>query len=61
MQDKEGGQMEISEFMNADVLLGFFKDVMIIGFLPGFMITTILHLLGYGIFKTLSFLNIRNK
>lgn len=61
MQDKEGVQMDFSELLRADVLLGFFKDVMTIGFLPGFMITTILHLLGYGIFKTLSFLNIRNR
>lgn len=30
------------------------------GFIPGFMLCTILHLLGYGIFKGLTVLNIRS-
>ena len=51
--------MDISELMNAEVLVGFFEDVLMIGFLPGFMITALLHILGYGIFKAISFLNIR--
>lgn len=51
--------MSISELIDAETLIGFFKDVLAIGFLPGFMITAILHLTGYGIFKALSFLNIR--
>lgn len=53
--------MELSELINAEELVDFFIEVLEIGFIRGFMITTILHLLGYGIFKTLSFLNIRNK
>ena len=59
MPDKEGGGMEISQLMDSEVLVGFFIDVLTLGFLPGFMIVTLLHILGYGIFKTLSFLNIR--
>ena len=59
VRDKEGEWMEISQFMDSEVLVGFFIDIMQLGFLPGFMIVTLLHLLGYGIFKTLSFLNIR--
>lgn len=51
--------MELSQVIDAEMLLGFFKDVISIGFLPGFMLTTLLHLMGYGIFKALSFLNIR--
>lgn len=50
--------MEISQFIDTEMLVGFFKDVITIGFIPGFMIVTLLHLLGYGIFKTLSLLNI---
>ena len=52
--------MIISELIDAEILIGFFKDVIQIGFIPGFMITSIMHLLGYGIFKTLSILNIRS-
>ena len=51
--------MEIAQLIDAEVMVGFFKDVVVIGFLPGFMITALLHLFGYGIFKALSFLNIR--
>lgn len=52
--------MIISELIDAEVIVGFFKDVIEIGFFSGFMITTLLHLMGYGIFKALSFLNIRH-
>ena len=51
--------MEISQLIDADALIGFFIDVITIGFIPGFTLTTLLHLAGYGIFKALSFLNIR--
>lgn len=51
--------METLELIDAELLVGFFKDVIEVGFLPGFMITSLLHLLGYGIFKTLGYLNIR--
>lgn len=50
--------MEISQLINEEMLVGFFKDILTIGFIPGFMLVTLLHLLGYGIFKTLSLLNI---
>lgn len=51
--------MEISQLIDAETLIEFFKDVVTISFIPGFMITAGLHLLGYGIFKALSILNIR--
>lgn len=57
--DGKDGCMELSQLIDAEVLIGFFKDIIQIGFIPGFMLTTLLHLLGYGIFKTLSYLNIR--
>lgn len=51
--------MNISELIDAEMLVGFFKDVILIGFFPGFALTTLLHLMGYGIFKALGLLNIR--
>lgn len=51
--------MEISQLIDAEMLVGFFIDVIMIGFFPGFILTTLLHLMGFGIFKALSFLNIR--
>lgn len=52
--------MELSQLIDAEILVGFFRDVITIGFLPGFMMTALLHLMGYGIFKALSFLSIRH-
>lgn len=51
--------MDISQLIDAEMLVGFFIDVIMIGFFPGFILTTVLHFLGFGIFKALSFLNIR--
>ena len=52
--------MGLSQLMDAEMLVGFFEDVLVIGFIPGFMIAAVLHLLAFGIFKALSFLNIRH-
>lgn len=38
----------------------FVSTMLVCGFIPGFMLCTFLHLLGYGIFKSLTLLNIRN-
>ncbi len=38
----------------------FVSTMLVCGFIPGFMLCTFLHLLGYGIFKCLTLLNIRN-
>lgn len=51
--------MVLSQLMDAEILVGFFEDVLLIGFIPGFMTVALLHLLGFGIFKALSLLNIR--
>lgn len=51
--------MEISQLMDSEILIGFFTEVVQYGFIPGFILVTLLHLTGYGIFKALSFLNIR--
>lgn len=51
--------MNIS-YIETEMLIGFFKDMITVGFLPGFMICTLLHLVGYGIFKGLTLLNIRS-
>lgn len=55
--------MDVTHFIfnsvNIDILVGFFRDIVSVAILPGFMITTGLHLLGYGVFKALSCLNIR--
>ncbi|MBD5505357.1 MAG: hypothetical protein HDR09_16895 [Lachnospiraceae bacterium] len=51
--------MEISQLIDAQLLIEFFKDVVTLGFIPGFMLAALLHLSGYGVFKALSFLNIR--
>lgn len=51
--------MGFEQFLDAEVMIGFFKDVVTVGFLPGFMLTTVLEFLGYAIFRTLGFLNIR--
>lgn len=51
--------MDISLYLDTEMLAGFFKDMVVIGFLPGFMLTACLHLLAYGIFKALAFLNIK--
>lgn len=51
--------MDIS-YIETEMLIGFFKDMITVGFLPGFMICTLLHFLGYGIFKGLTLLNIRS-
>ena len=51
--------MELAQLLDAEVMIGFFKDVVTVGFLPGFMLATVLEILGYAIFKALSFLNIR--
>lgn len=51
--------MELAQLLDAEVMVGFFKDVVTVGFLPGFMLTTVLELLGYAIFKAMGFLNIR--
>lgn len=58
MQDK-GVHMDIS-YIETEMLIGFFKDMIAVGFLPGFMLCTALHLIGYGIFKGLTLLNIRS-
>lgn len=50
--------METAQLIDVEIMIEFFKDMVRFGFIPGFMITTGLHLLGYGIFKALSFLNI---
>lgn len=47
-------------YIETEILIGFFKDMITVGFLPGFMICTLLHLVGYGIFKGLTLLNIRS-
>lgn len=52
--------MDISTYLDIEMLIGFFKDMVVIGFIPGFMLTAGLHLLAYGIFKALSFLSIRS-
>lgn len=51
--------MDIS-YIETEMLIGFFKDMITVGFLPGFMICASLHLVGYGIFKGLTLLNIRS-
>ncbi len=38
----------------------FVSTMLMYGFIPGFMLCTFLHLLGYGIFKGLTILNIRS-
>lgn len=38
----------------------FLGTMIVYGFIPGFMLCTFLHLLGYGIFKGLTLLNIRS-
>lgn len=38
----------------------FVSAMLVCGFIPGFMLCTFLHLLGYGIFKGLTVLNIRS-
>ena len=58
MQDK-GVHMNIS-YIETEMLIGFLKDMIAVGFLPGFMLCTVLHLIGYGIFKGLTLLNIRS-
>ena len=58
MQDK-GVHMDIS-YIETEMLIAFFKDMIAVGFLPGFMLCTLLHLVGYGIFKGLTLLNIRS-
>lgn len=52
--------MDVSVYLDTEMLIGFFKDMVVIGFIPGFMLTASLHLLAYGIFKALSFLSIRS-
>ncbi len=56
--------MDVSHFIlesaDLEMLVGFFRDIVTVGIVPGFMITTVLHLLGYGVFKALSILNIRS-
>lgn len=44
--------------MDADLLASAFRDVALLGFLPGFGAVTVLHLIGYGIFSAARFLNI---
>ena len=51
--------MDIS-YIETEMLIGFLKDMIAVGFLPGFMLCTVLHLIGYGIFKGLTLLNIRS-
>lgn len=51
--------MTIGQLLDEQVLLEFFKDVVTVGLLPGFMLTTVLEFLGYAIFRTLGILNIR--
>lgn len=43
-----------------EMLCDFLGNMIVYGFIPGFMLCTILHLLGYGIFKGLTLLNIRS-
>lgn len=50
----------MDESMIMESLNGFIKLMLEYGFIPGFMLCTILHLLGYGIFKGLTVLNIRS-
>lgn len=51
--------MGLAQLLDAEVMVEFFKDVVTVGFLPGFMLATVLEFLGYAIFRTLSLLNIR--
>lgn len=46
--------------MLAELTADFLSTMLMYGFIPGFMLCTILHLLGYGIFKGLTLLNIRS-
>lgn len=54
-----GKAMELAQLLDTEVMVDFFKDVVTVGFLPGFMLATVLEFLGYAIFKAMSFLNIR--
>jgi len=44
----------------SEMIADFMAFMVTCGFIPGFMLCTILHLLGYGIFKGLTVLNIRS-
>lgn len=44
----------------AEMAADFLSAMITHAFIPGFMLCTILHLLGYGIFKGLTVLNIRS-
>lgn len=50
----------MDESMFMEFLTEFIKLMLTYAFIPGFMLCTILHLLGYGIFKGLTLLNIRS-
>ena len=50
----------MDEKVLSDILTEFLKLMLTCAFIPGFMLCTMLHLLGYGIFKGLTLLNIRN-
>lgn len=43
-----------------EMMVDLLRNMTAYGFIPGFMLCTILHLLGYGIFKGLTLLNIRS-
>lgn len=50
--------------MDENMIVELFEELMKLmltgAFIPGFMLCTLLHLLGYGIFKGLTVLNIRS-
>lgn len=50
----------MDEKVFSDILTEFLKLMLTGAFIPGFMFCTMLHLLGYGIFKGLTILNIRS-
>ena len=50
----------MDEKVLSDILTEFLKLMLTGAFIPGFMLCTMLHLLGYGIFKGLTVLSIRS-
>lgn len=50
----------MDEALAAELASDFVKTMIQLGFIPGFMLCTVLHLLGYGIFKGIALLNIRS-
>lgn len=54
------GGVFMESYLNSEMLGVVLAAVITYGFIPGFMLATILHLLGYGIFKGIALLNIRS-